>query len=62
MLCVETNNMVQCVFVCIVRHLFTWYANEIYAYAIRDIFFLLFYNIVIVMNLLLYIRKCEGKW
>jgi len=41
---------IQCIFVCVVWHLFTWYANEMYAYALKDIFFFFFYNVVIVMN------------
>jgi len=46
---------------CLAGHLFIWYANEMYAYALGDIFSF-FYNGVIVMNLLLYTRKGESKW
>ena len=28
----------------------------------KEAFFPFYYNVVIVMNLLLYTRKCEGKW
>jgi len=49
----------QCIFVH--SGTLTWYANEMYAYALRDIFLTFFYNGVIVMNLLLYTRKGEGK-